>query len=150
MVTRDELLKQLQDKALRVFPLEKYVEVNGKDYYQFFRYYWQDGNILRSDVCCIHVLVDEQGNEEAYWKDRVPSILMPTPTTTFRETVEKEISKIQTDRPEIEKAVIMECNEEKKYAILRVFIYDGNTDECREAKILVWEKEDKLNYKMLE
>jgi len=150
MTTLNDLVAKLEEKAVRVFELDKYTEVNGKDYYQFFRYYWQDGNVLRSDVCCIHVLVDEQGNENAYWKDRVPSVLMPTPTRTFRETVEKEISKIQEDKPEIEKAVIVECSEEKKYAVLRAFKYDSNTDKCREAKILVWEKEGKLNYKMLE
>ena len=148
MVTKDDLLKELESKAVRVFPLEKHTEVNGRDYYQFYRYYWIDGNdVIRSEAVCIHVVVDENGNEHAYWKDRVPTILT-RPTSTFTDEIENLLTQKQQEIGYV--AYDVEAVNDRRQ-IARVILYFENQDgTLNEKKYLVWkDSSGKLQYKRL-
>ena len=51
LATKNDLLKELESKAVRVFFLERHKEVNNQDYYEFYRYYWvNENNIIRSEA----------------------------------------------------------------------------------------------------
>ena len=148
MVTKDELLKELESKAVRVFPLEKHTEVNGRDYYQFYRYYWIDeSGVIHSEAVCIHVIVDESGNEQAYWKDRVPAILS-APSSTFASEIEALLDRNQQKigYSTYEMDVV---DENRKVA--RVTLYFENQDGTVSGKkYLVW-KDDagQIRYRQL-
>ena len=149
MATYQELLDQLKnnEKVVRVFELEVYKEVNQKDYYRFIRYYWLDQNgILRSESAIIHVIVDDKGNETAYWKDRTPTVL-----------AQQQVQKMFADEvEEIAKAKLQNfvglnpiaVNESKKQGIFELFLYDSANDRILKKTVFVWKDANgNLNYK---
>ncbi|RLB80122.1 MAG: hypothetical protein DRH17_12540 [Deltaproteobacteria bacterium] len=150
MATFQELLKQLQKKAVRVFLLDKHYEVNKKDYYQAIRYYWVDENgILRSEAVIIHVLVKDDGTEEAYWKDRVPTILATSTTspTSFADEVEEYAKKNVSNFVGLNPIAV---NDAKKRGLFEVFIYNPSTDQVEKKTVYVWKnKEGQLMYKVV-
>ena len=148
MPSKQELLNELQAKALRVFFLERHHEVNSKDYYEFYRYYWANGNIIRSEAVCIHVIVDEDGNEHAYWKDRVPSILAARPESTFSSEVERILAENQEKIGYTAYDVEM-VNDRRQLA--KVILYFENQDgTVSERRYLIWkDASGSLRYKQL-
>ena len=149
MPSKQELLDELQAKALRVFFLEKHHEVNNRDYYEFYRYYWADSNnIIRSEAVCIHVIVDDSGNEHAYWKDRVPSILATRPESTFSSEVERILAENQEKIGYTAYDVEM-VNDRRQLA--KVILYFENQDgTVSERRYLIWkDASGSLRYKQL-
>jgi len=143
MATKDELLKQLNERALRVFFLEKHYEINKKDYYEFYRYYYTDERgVLRSESVCIHVIVDEEGKENAYWKDRVPVVLQTTPSL-FSNELRNKLAEIKKAKG-LDAVTIESIDEGNKVAILRVY-KSVDQDNVQEFRIVVW-KDDEGNW----
>jgi len=146
MATFNDLLKRLESKAVRVFLLERYNEVNGKDYYQFIRYYWVDRDgVLRSESAIIHVLVKEDGTEEAYWKDKVPTILRSTQIETFSDKIEQyaknNISNFVGLNP-------IAVDDARKRGVFEVYIYDKSSDSVVKKVVFIWEDgQGNVNYK---
>jgi len=143
MPSKEELLNQLKSKALRVFFLEKHYEVNKKDYYEFYRYYYTDENgVLRSEAVCIHVIVDDQGRETAYWKDRVPVVLQ-TPPPLFSNELRNKLSEIKKAKG-LDAVTIESVDEGNKVAVLRVY-KSVDQNNVQEFRIVVW-KDDEGNW----
>jgi len=139
MATKDELLKQLKEKALRVFFLEKHYEVNKKDYYEFYRYYYTDeSGVLRSESVCIHVIVDEQGNENAYWKDRIPTVLLPRPVS-FSSELQSKLEEVKKAKG-LDAVTVETLDENNKVAILKVY-KSVDQDNVQEFRVAVWKDE---------
>jgi len=150
LATKNDLLKELESKAVRVFFLERHNEVNDRDYYQFYRYYWIDeNNIIRSEAVCIHVIVDENGNEHAYWKDRVPTVLAASsPSPSFTDEVESLLAENQEKIGYTAYDVEM-VNDRRRIA--KVILYFENQDgTVSEKKYLVWKDvSGRMRYKRL-
>lgn len=143
MPTKDDLLKQLKAKALRVFFLEKHYEVNKRDYYEFYRYYYTDENgVLRSESVCIHVIVDEQGNENAYWKDRIPTVLQ-TVGEKFGTELRSKLSEIKQNKG-LDAITVESIDENNKVATLRAY-KSIDQDSIQEFRVVVW-KDGKGNW----
>ena len=139
MPSKEELLKQLESKALRVFFLEKHYEVNKRDYYEFYRYYYTDERgVLRSEAVCIHVIVDEQGNENAYWKDRVPVVLQTTPSL-FSNELRNKLAEIKKAKG-LDAVMIENIDENNKVAILKVY-KSVDQENVQEFRVAVWKDE---------
>jgi len=143
LTTEEELVKELKAKALRVIKLETHDVPGTKDKYTFYTVYWLEGEVVRSEATCIHV-DGETGN--AYWKDRVPTILAP-PAIAFRDKVKAELKTFLDTHPEIETVNITSVNEEGKNAILQAFCEVGT--ESEEKRILVYEKAGEMKFKLL-
>ena len=146
MATFDELLEQLRSKAVRVFLLDKHYEVNKRDYYQFIRYYWLDeNNVLKSESVIIHVLVKEDNTEEAYWKGKIPSILMQTPSSTLQDKVEQYAKNNISNFVGLNPVAV---DEVKGRGIFEVYIYDESSDSIVKKMIFVWkDQQGKINCK---
>ena len=146
MATFDELLERLKSKAVRVFLLDKHYEVNKRDYYQFIRYYWLDANnVLRSEAVIIHVLVKEDGTEEAYWKDKIPTVLTQAPTETFRDKVEQYAEKNLSNFVGLNPIAV---DETRRRGVFEIYIYDKSSDSVVKKVVFIWEdKQGNINYK---
>jgi len=140
MPTKKELLDQLKKKALRVLFLEKHYEVNKKDYYEFYRYYYTDERgVLRSEAVCIHVIVDEKGNEHAYWKDRIPTVLISRSATFLDELM----NMLNKKKSEIGFLTFMvdQVDENSRTAIVRTF-KSVDQEAVQEIRIVVWKDDE--------
>lgn len=136
MATFDELLEQLKSKAVRVFLLDKHYEVNKRDYYQFIRYYWLDeNNVLKSESVIIHVLVKEDNTEEAYWKGKIPSILIQTPSSTLQDKVEQYAKNNISNFVGLNPVTVDEI---KGRGVFEVYIYDESSDSIVKKMVFVW------------
>jgi len=136
MVSKTDLLKKLEEKSVQVVPLEKYQD--GSLTYQFYRYYWVDGEVIRSQACCIV----EDPEKNAYFKDAIPSILVPR-VPRFIEEVEAELERSTINLYEVERVA-----ENRKIAI--VTVYSKDTEGIRSTKYLVWkDRENKWHREKL-
>ncbi len=143
MATKDELLKQLKERALRVFFLEKHYEINKKDYYEFYRYYYTDERgVLRSESVCIHVIVDEEGKENAYWKDKIPTILQSR-TMSFSDELQSKLEEVKETKG-LDAVTVETLDENNRVAILKVY-KSVDQDNVQEFRVVVW-KDEKGNW----
>jgi len=148
MPSKEELLNQLKSKALRVFFLEKHYEMNKKDYYEFYRYYYTDENgVLRSEAVCIHVIVDEEGNENAYWKDRIPTVLKSR-LTSFSDELRSKIEEVKEAKG-LDVITVENVDENNKVAILRVF-KSVDQENVQEFRVAIWkDKQGNWHHKVV-
>jgi len=144
MVSEEELINQLEKKALRVVKLETHDIPGTTDTYTFYTVYWIEGEIVRSEAVCIHVVGE---TKEAYWKGSVPTILAPPPIMPFRDKVKTEIKTFLEAHPEVEVINIISVNEEEKYAILQAFC--EVEAESEEKRMIAYEKAGKIKFKFL-
>jgi len=144
MVSEEELISQLEKKALRVTKQTTHDIPGTTDTYTFYTVYWLEGKIIKSEAVCVYI---DGETKEAYWKDRIPTILAPLPITTFRDRVKSEIKTFLDTHPEVEVINIISVNEEEKNAILQAFC--AIETESEEKRILVYEKADKIKFKFL-
>lgn len=88
----------------------------------------------------VHIIVYDEGGptEEAYYKDGMPEdqVDYDNTTTAFREAVETSIQN-KVDTGVIEKGSIREIDEEKKKAVVEIYMMDTGTLYNR--LYLVWE-----------
>ena len=142
MATKEELKQQLEgnERVKRLIHLDTRQEANERDYYEVYRYYWDDNGVLRSEAVIIHVLVDENGNEIAYWKDKIPTVLRPIPETTFRDELEQKIEQVK-DQFNIENYFIEQVDNRRQVATVTVYV-TGDQDNVIETRLLVWKDKD--------
>jgi len=141
MVSEEELISQLEKKALRVIKQTTHDIPGTTDTYTFYTVYWLENEIMRSETVCIHVNGE---TKEAYWKDSFPTVLLAMP---FRDKVEAEIETFKKDNPKIAVLEILSVNEDKKYAILRA--YSEIEPDIEEKKLVAYEKAGKIEFKFL-
>jgi len=134
MVAKKDLLDLLKSKAIQVVELEKYVD--GDLNYQFYRYYWVDKGVIRSNACCIV----ETSTGDAYFKDSIPSILVER-GESFSNELAKSLESAGFTWFRIE-----EINERRKFAIVTIFSEDSSGVVSK--RFFVWkDKEGKWGRK---
>lgn len=98
-----------------------------------------EGKMIRRAIL-FYVSHEGEGGEEAFYKDRLPLDAVPLePVVSFQQTVETEIQN-RVNANQLLRGQIREINEDKNWAVVRVFREVANVAE--EEDYLVYEKPD--------